>query len=143
MAKEEKKYCCEWASILLRIAFITLLVTAGVAKWINGSGNSAAYIQQMFQGSSFPQWIVLLYSWGIPYIEVVLGAWLVFGFGLRSAWFVIGVYFVSLGFGANVAGQWALAAANYLTVILAVVGIWVSGRDDWKFGIDFAGLRRR
>ena len=141
MATDEKKYCCEWVSILLRIAFITLLITAGVAKWIHGAGNSAAAIQNMFSGSSFPHWIVLLYSWAIPYIEVVLGGWLVFGFGIRTAWFLIGVYFVTLGFGANVASQWLLAMTNYLTVILTVVGIWVSGPDEWKFGIDFAGLR--
>ncbi len=143
MAKEEKKYCCEWASILLRIAFIVLLVTAGVSKWINGAGDSAASIQQMFQGSGFPHWIVWLYSWAIPYIEVVLAGLLVFGIGLRFVWFLVGFYFVTLGFGATVAGQHLLGGANYLFVLLAVVGVWVSGKDDWKFGIDFARLRRR
>jgi uncharacterized membrane protein YphA (DoxX/SURF4 family) len=143
MAKDEKKYCCEWVSILLRIAMVTLFVTAGVHKWINGAGNSAAYIQQMFQGTSFPHWIVLLYSWGIPYIEVTLGAWFLFGFGLRTAWFVMGLYMASLGFGANVAGQVMLAGVSYLAVLFAAAGIWFSGPDDWKFGIDFAGLRSR
>ncbi len=127
---------CEltWISYILRLAMASLFFVAGVNKFVAGLGNSAQYMTAMFSKTWLPTLLVAPYVYLLPFIEVLVAVWLLSGQKLKEAWIATALLLVSLAFGMAVAQQYAVAASNYVYVVIACLGIYVSKYDRCALG---------
>jgi thiosulfate dehydrogenase [quinone] large subunit len=127
---------CElsWVSYILRLAMASLFLVAGINKFVMGLTNSAQYVIGTFAKTWLPTALVAPYAYALPFVEVLVAVWLLSGIKLKEAWIFTAVLFVSLGFGMAVAQQYPTAASNYVYVVIACLGLYVSKYDRCALG---------
>ncbi len=129
----ENKESLHYFSILLRLSIGTLLLTAGLLKIPYGIDGTIGYYMSMFEKSLLPPLLIKAHASVIIFLEVGLGAWLLSGFKLRAAWIAAGVLLISLAVGMVFAGKYDVANDNYVYVLIAGLGLFLSSFDRWKF----------
>ena len=133
----EKEEAGWWAALLLRLAMASLFFAAAVPKLKGGSASIHAtvdYFQKLFAQTWLPGPLVTLQAYITPFAEAILSIWLVVGWRLRLAWFITGLYTIALAFGMAVAGKHDVAANNYLYVLIAAIGLYLSPFDRCRLG---------
>ena len=83
--------------------------------------------------------LVKFHAMLVPYIEVLIPAWLLIGFRLRLGWVVTSLFLLSLAFGTLVAKQGDVAAHNYFYVMVCLAGLYFSQFDKWS--VDSPGTK--
>ena len=116
-----------WASIILRLAMISLFAVAGIAKFIGGYQNAVAMVAGSVKGSFLPEFLINIYAHILPFAEVLIALWLLSGIKLRAAWIFTAFVLISLGFGLTVAKQ--NGADVYMYVLIACAGLILSRYD--------------
>lgn len=138
MARDDLRTSAEmtgaWASLLLRLAVAVLFVAAVVPKWMGGIGQTVGFFREQFKDSWLPLPLVTLHGYLTPFVETLIPLWLVVGWKLRWGWVVATLFVISLGFGMAVAREHAVAAHNYLYVLICVAGLYFSQYD--RFSVD-------
>jgi len=127
---------CElsWVSYILRLAMASLFFVAGVNKFVMGLSNSAQYVIATFAKTWLPAPLVTPYAYALPFVEVFVAVWLLSGIKLKEAWIFTAFMFISLAFGMAVAQQYPSAASNYVYVVIACLGLYVSKFDRCALG---------
>jgi len=131
-----------WTSLVLRIAIAALFFAASFPKLTGGKAGILGVVQHFsgtFEKTWLPMPLVKAAAYTNPFIEGLIVIWLLSGLWLRVGWIFTTLFLVSLGFGMAVAQQHQVAAQNYLYVLIAATGLYMSRYD--RFSID--GLRRR
>jgi len=118
-----------WISLILRVTIVSLLLPAGVAKFMGGLDGVVESFQATFKETWLPMFLVTLHARAVPFVEIVLPVWLLVGIRLRLAWVVTSFFMVSLAFGMLVAKQYGIAANNYLYVLICCAGLYFSQFD--------------
>ena len=118
-----------WISIILRIAMSSLFFVAAVNKFVMGLDISAGYIIGTFSKTWLPAFVVAPYAHALPFVEIVIAFWLFSGQHLKKAWVFTAFVLISLAFGMAIAQQYAIAASNYVYVVIACAGLYVSRYD--------------
>lgn len=121
-------------SLVLRLAAFSLFIANAIGKFLGGPAGLLAYFDHLFHSSWLPTVVVAATAYSAPYLEAVIGIWLLLGMRLRVAWLVAALYMVVLAFGMVVAQQYDTAAHNYLYVALFCAGLHFSSSDRWHFG---------
>jgi uncharacterized membrane protein YphA (DoxX/SURF4 family) len=123
-----------WISIILRISMATLFAVATIGKFMIGIGPTVLRFQQTFKSTWLPEFMITPYAYIIAFLEVFVVLWLLSGIKLRLAWVFTAFILISLAFGMIVAGQYETAADNYMYVIMACLGLYVSRYDQCVLG---------
>ncbi|MCB9756876.1 MAG: hypothetical protein H6753_00450 [Candidatus Omnitrophica bacterium] len=118
-----------WISIILRVAMSSLFLVAGINKFATGLGYSAEQIMLSFSKTWLPGFLVAPYAYALPFVEIVLALWIFSGQYIKKAWITAAFVLTTLAFGMVVAGQHAIAASNYVYVVIACLGLYVSRYD--------------
>jgi uncharacterized membrane protein YphA (DoxX/SURF4 family) len=87
----------EAAYALLRVTLGLVFLTTGIVKFVSGIGNFAAALQQQFAGK-LPMVIVTPFAYGLPFVEVTVGALLILGLFNVSALVIAGLLLMALTF---------------------------------------------
>lgn len=130
MTKTNCEHC--WISLILRIAVASLFVAAAVPKWVNGLAGLQGivdYFAATFKDSWLPGPLVAAHARVVPFIEALIPVWLILGYRLRMAWAVTALFLVTLAFGMLVTREHAVAANNFLYVMIACWGLYFSQYD--------------
>jgi len=109
----------EW---LLRWALAVFFFFAGLGKIIGGV---SAFVYQMtpgFEDTMLPVALVAGFFWIVPFLEVLLGVWLLVGFRRECALFTTGVLLVIFLFGHKIKGDGGAAIMPMFVYILTVAG---------------------
>jgi len=109
-----------WISLILRIGMALLF---GVA----------AFMMNMFKDTFLPGWLLAPYINVLPFAESLIAIWLLTGIRLRAAWIFTAFVLLSLGFGMIVVKQGTTASENYIYMIIACLGIYLSKYDRCTF----------
>lgn len=127
---------CElsWVSYILRLAMGSLFFVAGVNKFVMGLGNAAGYVIGTFSKTWLPAFLVTPYAYVLPFAEIAIAVWLLSGQKLKEAWIATALILISLAFGMAVAQQYPTAASNYVYVVIACLGLYVSKYDRCALG---------
>ncbi len=123
-----------WASVFLRLAIGSLFLSAGATKLPGGISGTVGYYSSLFEHSLLPAFMVRAHASVIMFIELGLGAWLLSGYRLGSAWKAAALVLLSLAVGMLFAGKYDVASDNYVYVLLSVGGLLVSRFDRWALG---------
>lgn len=123
-----------WISIILRLATASLFAVAAIGKFAAGIGATVSRFQLTFKATWIPEILITPYAYCIAFLEIFIVFWLLSGIKLRAAWVFTSFLLISLAFGMIVAGQYETAADNYMYVVMACFGIYVSRYDQCVLG---------
>ena len=118
-----------WISLILRIAVASIFAVAAYGKFSAGLGNYAAGMTAMFKDTILPGWLLVPYINVLPFAESLIVIWLLVGVKLREAWIFAAFVLLTLGFGMVVAKQGATASENFIYMLMACLGIYLSKYD--------------
>jgi uncharacterized membrane protein YphA (DoxX/SURF4 family) len=121
-------------SVFLRAAIGSLFLIAGLTKIPGGIAGTVGYYESLFRASLLPGVLVTAHASVIMFVELGLGAWLLSGFRLNTAWKAAALVLSSLAVGMMFAGKYDVANDNYLYVALALGGLVTSRFDRWVLG---------
>ncbi len=119
-------------ALLMRLSLGILFFVAGLGKFLAPGGVSgvAQKMQESFANTWLPACMVGPYVHVLPFVEITVGALLLLGLCTRWAFFGSGLLLVSLAFGMMVQQQHAVVGTNLTYVLMAVVGIYLSAKDN-------------
>lgn len=120
-----------WVSLFLRAAIGSLFLVAGLSKIPGGVAGTVGYYESLFQHSLLPSFLVTAHASAIMFVELALGAWLLSGYRLSTAWKAAALVLSSLAIGMMFAGKYEVASDNYVYVVLALGGLVTSRFDRW------------
>ncbi len=118
-----------WISLILRIAIASIFAVAVYGKFAIGLGNYAANMTAMFKDTFLPGWLLAPYINILPFAEILIAVWLLVGIKLRAGWIFTAFVLLTLGFGMMVGRQSAIASENYIYMMMACLGIYLSKYD--------------
>ncbi len=118
-----------WISIFMRLAIIIFLGLSGVRKVMGGVGDTIGQFQQMYADTGTPMWLVTAQAWMVPYLEVLIGIWLLLGFKLRAAFVTSALLTLNFCVAMKILGKGDVVANNSLFVLLCCVGLYFCHQD--------------
>jgi thiosulfate dehydrogenase [quinone] large subunit len=122
-----------WISLILRVAMGLLFLIAAQAKFAMGLGQTSGFISGMFKDSFLPSFLVVPYTYLLPFAEALVAAWLLTGYKLRTGWVFTAGVLVSLTFGLMVTKS-PTAADMFVYIFISCVGIYVARYDHCVLG---------
>ena len=120
-------------SLVLRLSFASLFGVAAINKFVAGPEALHAQFEKMFANSWIPMSLVHLQGAIVPYIELALVVWLVFGVALRTAWLVSALFLMSLAIGLAAINNYAGAGQDYMYVFVCLIGLVIADSDEINF----------
>jgi hypothetical protein len=127
-------------SLILRIAVASIFGVASYIKFTTGFNSYVEIMTNIFKDTFLPGWLLKPYIYGLPFAEGLVVVWLLVGIKLRYAWTFAALVFLTLGFGMIVAKQGATASENFIYMMMACLGIYLSKYD--KCGLSL-GKRKK
>ena len=121
----------EAAYALLRVTLGLVFLTTGIVKFVSGIGNFAAALQQQFAGK-LPMVIVTPSAYGLPFVEVTVGALLILGLFNVSALVIAGLLLMALTFGKTAVNDSATVAGNLSYVLIIFALLWLAGYNGYS-----------
>jgi len=125
------------ASALLRLSLGVLFFFAGLGKFLREGGavGFGENLVESFSDTYLPRFLLIPFSYGLPYIEVVLGALLILGIRTREVLAVTGLLLINLAFGQILKHEYGTVANNFNYVLIAAAGLWLAGQDN-RYSVD-------
>ncbi len=130
------------------VGYAVLRFTMGIDLFVHGAWrlpHLARFVSATaagFAGSGLPQPLTVGFLWAIPFIEVVLGALMAAGLGLRIVLPLSGLYIAALVFGSTARGEYT-AVAEQLAYALIIGLLTVFRTIDNRWSLDAARSRPR
>ena len=119
------------AYALLRVTLGVIFLTTGIVKFMSGIGNFVAGLHQEFTGK-LPLVIVTPFAYGLPFVEVTIGALLVLGLFNEVALVIAGWLVMVLTFGKTVVNDAATVAGNLSYVLIIFVLLWLADSNGYS-----------
>ena len=123
----------EIAYALLRVTMGVMFLFFGIGKFMAGIGNFAAGMQQNFAGK-LPSFLLVPFSYLLPFAEVAIGLLLVLGLLSVIALILAALLMMALTFGMVLQGQPATVANNTLYALIVFILLWLA--DYNRFSLD-------
>ncbi len=123
----------EIAYALLRVTLGVTFLFFGIGKFTAGIGNFAAGLQQNFAGK-LPSFLLVPFSYLLPFAEVAIGLLLVLGLLNVVALILGALLMMALTFGMVLQGQAATVANNTLYAVVFFILLWLA--DYNRFSLD-------
>lgn len=114
----------EAAYALLRITFGVVFLFNGIGKLMGGVGNFVGGMNQRFAGK-LPAILVMPFSYTLPFAELLLGAFIVFGLFTRSGLLLTGLLLAALTFGTVMLADFGTVAHNTQYALVNFVLLWL------------------
>jgi thiosulfate dehydrogenase [quinone] large subunit len=114
----------ETAYALLRITFGVVFLFNGIGKLMGGVGNFVGGMNQRFAGK-LPAFLVMPFSYTLPFAELILGALIVFGLITRLSLVLSGLLLAALTFGTVMLADFGTVAHNTQYALVNFVLLWL------------------
>lgn len=129
-----------WSVFLLRIFVGAILFTAGLGKFLDpGPFQFVNYILDQMSDTFLPGFLLSLYGYLLPWVELVLGVTLLVGLCRHTSFVLAALTFISLSVGQMLLGEGAMAANIGIYVLCCVAGIGLLDRPCLAFDSLTAG----
>lgn len=115
--------------LLVRLALGLLFLVAGVDKFLGpGPSGVMTKMAEEFQKTLLPGFLVRMFAYLLPFLEVALGFFLILGLYRRAALLVSGGLLLMLAFGMMLQHQYVTVASNLFYVFLTA---WAIERSEF------------
>lgn len=122
-----------WAYTLLRVTFGIVFLFSGFGKFLGGVGNFVARLEQQFAGK-LPMFLVVPFAYTLPFLETLVGTFLVLGLFNSASLIVSGLLLASLTFGLVMAGEPQAVGHNVIYALVNFVLLWMVRYN--KYSVD-------
>jgi len=126
--------CCDPRSAgvaLGRWVFAIMFLFAGCGKFRMGLGVFADYMAGEFKTTFLPAGLVTPYAYALPFVEVLLGIFLLIGFFRFATLLVSGLLMISLAFGTMQLQKADIVFANTSYVFMIGALLFLGEYDTW------------
>ena len=131
---EEKTTDTQLAYLFLRVTLGVNILIHGLARVLVGQGQFANTIIQGFHATVLPQPLVVGFAYTLPWLEIIIGAFVLLGLFTRSALSAGALLILVLTFGSTLRQDWESAGLQ-LTYAIAYAGL-LAFRDKNRYSID-------
>jgi len=108
-----------------------ILLFAGIGKLPDVRSFVQNGILVPFAKTWLPKWLLMPYGYALPFVELILGAWLILGAGRNAALFIAALLFLSLTFGQVLLGQPGVVFNNMVYTFFAAGVLFLEPYDGW------------
>src|SRR5690242_20678418 len=88
-----------WISVILRVAVGILFFLAAYGKFAMGLEQASGMVAGSVKDTILPAFLVVPYSYVLPFAEGLIAVWLLTGFRLRAGWVFTAGVLISLALG--------------------------------------------
>lgn len=124
-----------WISLFMRVSIIIYLGISGLRKTTGGIAKSVEGLKEMYAETGVPEWLVVFQGYTVPWLEVIIGIWLIIGFKLRGAFITSALLMLNFAGAMKILGKGDVVQANCFFVLLCCVGLSFCRHDcasmDW------------
>lgn len=120
----------------LRITFGVMLFAYGVGKFFTGIDTFAEGLQDRFAGQ-LPDLFVTPFAYALPFVELILGVFIIFGLKTLSSLVVAAILMMILTFGAVMEPNPPTVANNMLFAFIVFVLIWKIEANEYSIDRKF------
>lgn len=131
------------AYALLRITLGLNIFMHGVSRLLAGLGNFVTVMAKTFENTPVPTTLVVIFSYGLPWLEGLIGLLILIGLRTRESLLSGAVLMLLLTFGTALRQDWNVAAIQLLYSI--VYALLIAGLRHNAFSVDeklFSAPRR-
>jgi thiosulfate dehydrogenase [quinone] large subunit len=129
----------EIAYALLRVTLGTNLLLHGVTRIIAGHAVFLAYITKQMQSAPLPSWFLAPFSYALPWMEALVGLFLLVGFFTRNTLIAGCLVMLLLQIGTCLAQNWQVAGDQLLYVVIYFILLSFVDRNRWSLDHLFSG----
>jgi thiosulfate dehydrogenase (quinone) large subunit len=122
------------AYALLRSILGMNIAVHGLSRIYTGVKPFAAAMVPLFAKTPLPPASVYFYAASLPFVEAVIGLFVLFGFASRYAYIAGGLVILSLTFGSTLRQDWEASGLQLIYALL--YAILLATREYNKFSID-------
>jgi thiosulfate dehydrogenase [quinone] large subunit len=120
--------------LLIRATLGTNILTHGVALIISGPEHFGSMLGQTFRATPLPEWFVVWFGYSLPWIEAIIGLFILFGLLTRFFLAAGALLILVLTFGAGLQQNWEIAGLEL--IYAAVYGILLAFSGANHYSID-------
>jgi thiosulfate dehydrogenase [quinone] large subunit len=129
---------------LLRLPLGVIFFFAGLGKFIGGYGGfTTDMMKQMSENTWLPELLLYPFVYALPFVEVVVGAFLLVGFLTRPTLFVTALLLTALTFGMALLQNHQTVAQNANYVFMAAVAFFFSRHNLLSLDALLSGKAKR
>lgn len=128
-----------WAYALLRVTFGIVFLFSGISKLLGGVGSFVGRLEQQFAGK-LSMFLVVPFAYALPFLETLIGAFLVLGLFNSASLIASGLLLASLTFGLVIAGEPQAVGHNIIYALANFVLLWVVRYN--KYSVDWLLSRK-
>jgi thiosulfate dehydrogenase (quinone) large subunit len=130
----EKKTDTQLAYLFLRVTLGVNIFIHGLARVLVGQGQFANTIIQGFHATVLPQPLVVGFAYSLPWLEIMIGAFVLLGLFTRSALSAGALLILVLTFGSTLRQDWESAGLQ-LTYAIVYAGL-LAYRCNNRYSVD-------
>ena len=122
-----------WITLLIRFSMGIIFFAHGLGK-VTTFPESPEGIIEGFAETWLPNFVVAPFAYGLPFVELLIGLFLLFGYKYLPTLMATGIVLAILSFGKVVQGQPQGVAQNLTYLLVVAVGIYFADSNRWKLG---------
>ena len=122
------------AYLLLRATLGINILTHGVARILSGPEHFAFMLGQTFQSTPLPEWLVVWFGYSLPWIEAIIGTFILFGLLTRFFLAAGALLILVLTVGAGLQQNWEITGLQL--IYAAVYAILLAFSSANRYSID-------
>ena len=123
-----------FGATVLRLTFAFFFILIAVKKFRMGIGpfvNGMILNPETLVAQEIPDFLLVLYGYGLPWAELIAGTLLLFDRYTKIAYAAIAAIYLSFVFGQAYNGAGTVISEQYMASILAVIaGYWMHEQDE-------------
>lgn len=118
-----------WAALFLRLALGIIFLFVGLSKFFGGYNNSVNYLVSLMAQGYLPELLITIIAAVLPFIEVVLGVFLLLGAFRNYTLPAAGALFLLFIFGAITIADYELMNRNFVLLLGVVAALYLQEYD--------------
>ncbi len=122
------------AYLLLRATLGINILTHGVARILSGPGHFASMLGQAFHATPLPEWFVVWFGYSLPWIEAIIGTFILFGLLTRFFLTAGAILILVLTVGAGLQQNWEITGLQLIYAAVYAILLAFSSAD--RYSID-------
>ncbi|MBD3169535.1 MAG: DoxX family membrane protein [candidate division Zixibacteria bacterium] len=136
MAQDVIKAGKAYAGLLLRLGLGVIFTFYGLQKLFSYSAVTSGLLES-FEGVFQPFFIVQVFIYCLPFIELILGLGLITGYKHRLFYFLTGLLIIFLILGKQIQHDPVTVGRNLIFLLAIVFGLYNSENDIFRAGRDY------
>lgn len=128
------------AYLLLRATLGINILIHGAARILNKPEHFASMLLQAFHATSLPEWLVVGFGYSLPWIETIIGTFVLLGLFTRFFLAAGALLILVLTVGAGLQQNWEIIGLQLIYAVVYAILLAFSSADRYSIDILYEGI---